>query len=220
LLFNIIVSGNLTSDLAGVFDEGLLSIFFDLPFLQLDLLLLLDLVHVVFSLYTSLLGKGGCLLRELLLSSLFEISLDSLPLGLFKLFSFSGLSLALLKGSLGPQSINLGLSVSSLFLELSQTLDFPLFFFSNSLGFLLLFIFSLVLFALMVGNLIFVVLFFSSTFLLLEESLSVSLSRLSHQKVHLSPLSLMSYLIFLSHFLDVDLELDLFLVSELLLFHS
>lgn len=220
MLFNIIVSGNLTSDLAGVFDEGLLSIFFDLPFLQLDLLLLLDLMHVVFSLYTSLLCKGGCLFRELLLSSLFEVSLDSLPLGLFKLFSFSGLSLALLKGSLGSQSINLGLSVSSLFLELTQTLDFPLFFFSNSLGFLLLLIFRLVLFALMVGNLILVVLFFSSTFLLLEESLSVSLSRLSHQKVHLSPLSLMSYLIFLSHFLDVDLELDLFLVSELLLFHS
>ena len=181
LLLNIFVCRNLTSDLSSVFDESMFSVFLDLPFLQLDLLLLLDLVHVVFSLYTCLFGKGGGLFRELLLSSLFEVSLDSLPLGLFKLFSFSGLSLALFEGSLGSQSINLSLSVSGLFLEFSQTLDLPLFFFSYSLGLLLFLIFSLVLFTLMHSNSIILVLLLCGTFLFLKESLSIGFSRLLHQ---------------------------------------
>ena len=119
LLLNIFVIRNLGSDLMRVFDEGLLSVFFDLPFLQLDLLLLLDLVHVVFSFDTSLLCKSSSLLRELLLSGFFEVSLNSYPLCLLELFSFSGLSLALLESSLGSQSINFSLSISCLLLEFS-----------------------------------------------------------------------------------------------------
>ena len=56
LLLEVFVGRNLSSDLAGVIDLSLLSILFDLSLLQLDLFLLLDLVHVVFSLDTSLLS--------------------------------------------------------------------------------------------------------------------------------------------------------------------
>lgn len=119
LLLDIFVISNLTSDLVRMFNERLFSIFFDFPFLQLDLFLFLDLVHVVFSLDASLLGQGRGFFLELFLSCFFKIGLDSLPLGLFKLFSFSRLSLTLLKGSLCSQSVDFSLSVSSLFLEFS-----------------------------------------------------------------------------------------------------
>jgi len=181
LLLNIFVIRNLGSDLVRVFDEGLLSIFFDLPLLQLDLLLLLDLVHVVFSFDASLLSKGRSLLRELLLSSFFEVSLDSHPLCLLELFSFSGLSLALLESSLGSQSVDFSLSISCLLLEFSQTLSLPLLLLSHSLGLLLLFVLSLILFALMFRNLGIVILFFLNTFLLFEESLGICFCCLLHE---------------------------------------
>ena len=73
---------NLASDFLGVVDKSLLLLFFDLPFLLFNLLLLLDLIHVVFSLNSGLISKVCLLLRELSLSSDFEIGLDSFSLGL------------------------------------------------------------------------------------------------------------------------------------------
>ena len=203
-----------------MFNERLFSIFFDFPFLQLDLFLFLDLVHVVFSLDASLLGQGRGFFLELFLSGFFEIGLDSLPLGLFKLFSFSRLSLTLLKGSLCSQSIDFSLSVSSLFLELSQTLDLSFFFFSQPLGLLLLLILSLVFFALMFSDGLIVIFFLLDSLLFFEQCLSISLSSLLHKQIDFSPLSLMRCLILFSHLFDVSLKLNLFLISQLLLLHS
>lgn len=220
LLFDVLVGRNLIPDLVGVIDEGLLSVLLDLSLLQLDLLLLLNLVHVVLSLNASLLSQGRGLLLELLLSGLLEISLDALSLGLLKLFSFSGLSLALLKGSLGPKSIDFSLSIRSLFLELSETLDFSFFLFSDSLGFLLLFEFLLVLEALVLSNSCVLVLLFLLTFLFFKQSLSIGLGSLFHEQVDFLSLGLVGCFIFLSHFFNIGLQLDLLLISELLLFHS
>ena len=189
----------------GVIDEGLLSVLLDLSLLQLDLLLLLNLVHVVFSLDASLLSQSRGLLLELLLSSFLEISLDALSLGLLELFSFSGLSLALLEGSLSSESINFSLSVSSFFLELSETLDFSFFLLSDSLSFLLLFEFLLVLEALVLSNSVVLVLLFLLTFLFFKESLSIGLCSLFHEQVDFLSLGLMSCFILLSHFFNIGL---------------
>jgi len=111
----------------GVVDEGLLSIFFYLSFLQFYLLLFLNLVHVVFSLDSSLLSQSRGFFLELPLSGLLEIGLDPLSLGLFQLFSFSGTSLALFESSLCSECINFGLSISCFLLKLSESLDLTLF---------------------------------------------------------------------------------------------
>ena len=220
LFLEVFVGRNLSSDLAGVIDLSLLSIFFDLSFLQLDLFLFLDLVHVVLSFDTSLLSQGRSFFRELLLSCLFEISLNSLPLGLLKLFSFSCLSLALFKGSLGSQGINFGLSVSCLLLKLTKSLDFSFLLFSNSLGFLLLLEFLLILMSLMLGYFVILVLFLLGTLLLLKESLSICLSGLLHQQVDLLSLGLMSGFIFFSHLFDICLKFNFLLISKFLFLHS
>ena len=160
LLFDIFVGSNLSPDLIRVINECLLSILFDFSLLQLDLLLLLNLVHVVLSFYSSLLGQGRGFLLELLLSCLLEVSLDTLSLGLFKLFSFSSLSFSLFEGSLCSQSIDFSLSIGSFLLELSKSLDLSFFFFSDSLGLLLFFEFLLVFKALVLCNSCILVLLF------------------------------------------------------------
>jgi hypothetical protein len=119
LFFNLLFVMNLTSNFLGMVDKSLLFLFFNLSFLLFNLLLLLDLIHVVLSLNSGLISKVCLLLRELSLSSNFEISLDSFSLCLFQSLSFSGLSLTFFKSSLGSKCINFSLSVSSLLLEFS-----------------------------------------------------------------------------------------------------
>lgn len=162
-------------------NESLFSVLLNLSFLELNLLLFLDLVHIVFSLDSSLLSQGSGFLLELLLSCFLQVSLDPLSLSLLQLFSFSGISLALFKGSLCPKSIDFSLSISSLFLEFSESLDFTLFFFSQSLSFLLLLELSLVLFPLVFGNRCILVLFFLSSPLFLDKGLCICLSSLLHE---------------------------------------
>lgn len=220
LFFDIFIVGNLASNLVRVVNECLLSVLLDLSLLEFHLLLFLDLVHVVLSLDSGLLSEGRSFLLELLLSSLLEIGLNALSLGLLQLFSFSGVSFALFEGSLGPESINLSLSISSLLLKLPKSLDLSFLLLSHSLGLLLLFELKLVLFPLMIGNSCVLVLLLLDSFLFLDECLGVRLSRLFHQQIDLSSLGLVSQLIFLAHLLDVGLKFDLFFVAKLLFFHS
>ena len=113
------VGADLGSDFHRVVDKGILLLLFDQSFLSFNLFLLLNLGHVVLSLDSSLLCKTGLFLIELDLSSNLKVSLDSLSLLVLESFSFSGLSLALFESSLGPQGVDLSLSVGRLLLQLS-----------------------------------------------------------------------------------------------------
>ena len=57
LFFESFVGGNLGPDFLGMFNEGIFLLFFNLSFLLLDLLLLLDLIHVIFPLNSGLFGE-------------------------------------------------------------------------------------------------------------------------------------------------------------------
>lgn len=184
------------------------------------LLLFLDLVHVVLPLHSSLLSQGRRLLLELLLSGLLEIGLNALSLRLLELFSLSGASLALLEGPLGPQGVDLGLSVRRLLLQLAEPLDLALLLLPKSLSLLLLFEFQLVLLALVLGDCLVLVLFFLDSSIFLDKCLGICLRGLLHEQVDLSSLGLVGDFVFLAHFLDVGLQLYLFLVTQLLLLHS
>lgn len=50
--------------------------------------------------------------------------------------------------------------------------------------------------------------------------MSIGFSSLFHEKINLCSLGLMGSLIFLTHFFNIHLELDLFFISNFLLFHS
>ena len=177
-------------------------------------------MHVVLSFDSCLFSQSSSFFLELFLSSNLHIGLNSLSLGCFELFSFSGHSFTLLKSSLGSESIDLSLSIGSLFLELSESLDFTLLFFLHALSFLLGLEFSLVFCALVLGDFIILVLFFLGSSLFFDESLGIGFGCLLHEEVDFLPLGLMSCLIFLPHLFYVGLELDLFFVSEFLFFHS
>lgn len=62
LLFDILVGGDLSSNFYRVVDKGTLLLFLDLALLLLDLLLFLDLEHVVLSFDSGLLSEGALLL--------------------------------------------------------------------------------------------------------------------------------------------------------------
>lgn len=112
------------------------------------------------------------------------------------------------------------MSISSFLLKFSKSLNFALFFFSKSLGFLLGLEFFLIFVSLMISNLIVLILFLLLSSCLFNQRLCVGFSSLLHKKVDLCSLSFMSCLIFFSHFLNVCLEFDLFLITGFLLLHS
>lgn len=201
-------------------NQSLLSILLNLSLLEFYLLLFLDLMHVVLSLNSSLFSQSRGFLLELLLSSFLKISLNSLSLGLLKLFSFSCLSLTLLEGSLSSKSINFSLSISSLLLQFSQSLNFTLFLFSLPLCLLLCLEFLLILDSLMLSNLCIMILLLLNSFLFFKKSLSIGFSGLSHKKIDLVSLGLMGSLIFLAHFFNIHLKLDLFFIPNFLFLHS
>ena len=220
LFFDTFVGGDLGSDFLGMFNEGILLLFFNLSFLLLDLLLLLDLIHVIFPLDSGLFGETGLLFRELLLSGNLKISLDSLSLLVLESFTFSGLSLSFLESSLGPKSINLSLSISSFFLELSKSLNFLFFFILNSSGLKLSFVLLLVLGSLILDDLLLVIFFLTSSLLLLDEGLGISLGCLFHQVVDSHSFSLTCFSILSLHLVDISQKVHLFLISDFLLSHS
>lgn len=220
LFFDTFVGGDLGSDFLGMFNEGILLLFFNLSFLLLDLLLLLDLIHVIFPLDSGLFGETGLLFRELLLSGNLKISLDSLSLLVLESFTFSGLSFSFLESSLGPKSINLSLSISSFFLELSKSLNFLFFFILNSSGLKLSFVLLLVLGSLILDDLLLVILFLTSSLLLLDERLGISLGCLFHQVVDSHSFSLTCFSILSLHLVDISQKVHLFLISDFLLSHS
>ena len=220
LFFDTFVGGDLGSDFLGMFNEGILLLFFNLSFLLLDLLLLLDLIHVIFPLDSGLFGETGLLFRELLLSGNLKISLDSLSLLVLESFTFSGLSLSFLESSLGPKSINLSLSISSFFLELSKSLNFLFFFILNSSGLKLSFVLLLVLGSLILDDLLLVIFFLTSSLLLLDERLGISLGCLFHQVVDSHSFSLTCFSILSLHLVDISQKVHLFLISDFLLSHS
>jgi len=220
LFFDTFVGGDLGSDFLGMFNEGILLLFFNLSFLLLDLLLLLDLIHVIFPLDSGLFGETGLLFRELLLSGNLKISLDSLSLLVLESFTFSGLSLSFLESSLGPKSINLSLSISSFFLELSKSLNFLFFFILNSSGLKLSFVLLLVLGSLILDDLLLVIFFLTSSLLLLDKRLGISLGCLFHQVVDSHSFSLTCFSILSLHLVDISQKVHLFLISDFLLSHS
>ena len=144
LLFEILVGGDLSSNFDGVIDESILLLLFNLSLLLFDLLLLLDLEHVVLSFNSSLLSERALFFLELHLSGNLKISLNSLSLCMLESFSLPSLSFSFLKGSLSSQRIDLSLSISSLLLELSKSLNFSLLLVLDSLSFELSFILLLV----------------------------------------------------------------------------
>jgi len=144
LLLDLLVIGDLTSNFLGVLYQGIFLLLFDLSLLLFNLLLLLDLIHVVFSFDSCLLSKAQLLLAELFLSSYLEVGLDSHSLLSFQSFPLSGLSLAFLESSLSTKSVNLSLSISGLFLKLSKSLNFLLFFLLDSGGLTLSLVFLFV----------------------------------------------------------------------------
>lgn len=159
----------MSSNFYRVVHEGGFLLLLNLSLLLFDLLLLLDLDHVVLSLDSSLLSQGLLFLGELNLSGHLEIGCDSLSLLVLKSFSFSSLSFSLFEGSLGSKSINFGLSVGSFLLEFSKSLDFSLLLVLDSLGLELCFVLLLVLGFLVRNDCIFFVLCFLRSLVLLDE---------------------------------------------------
>ena len=168
MLFNIIVGGNLSTDLLRVLDEGLTFVFLDFTFLSFNLFLFLDLTHVVLTFNTSLLSQIYLLLIELSLSGLLKIGGNTLSLFMLKLLTKTSLSLTLLKGTFGSKSVNFSLSIGSLLLKFSELLDLTFLLILKSLGFKLSFVLLLVLSTLIGDDGLLLVLFLLSTFLLLE----------------------------------------------------
>ena len=220
LLFDILVGGNLSSNFYRVVDESALLLLLDLALLLLDLLLFLDLEHVVLSFDSGLLSEGALLLLELHLSSNLKISLNPLLLLMLKSFSLPSLSLTLLECSLRSQSINLSLSISSLLLELSESLDFSFLLVLDSLSFELGFVLFLVSGFLIGDDFVLSVFFFLRSLFSLDQGLGVGFGSLLHQDVDPLSFGLSLLSIFLLHSLDVAKKLQPLLISDFLLLHS
>ena len=220
LLFDILVGGDLSSNFDGVIDESVLLLLFNLSLLLFDLLLLLDLEHVVLSFNSSLLCERALFLLELHLSGNLEISLNSLSLRMLKSFSLPSLSFTFLESSLGSKGIDLSLSIGSLFLEFSQSLDFSLLLVLDSLGFELSFVLLLVSSLLVSDNFLFLIFLFLGSLFFFNKRLSIGFSSLFHEHVNSLSLIFSSFLIFIFHFLYVGQKLESFFISNFLLLHS
>lgn len=220
LLLEGLVVGDLAADLLRVLDQSLSLILLNLALLLLDLLLLLNLAHVVLALDTGLLSQVHLLLLELSLAGSLKVSSDAQSLLVLELFTESSLSFALLESTLGAKSIDLSLTIGGLLLELTKSLDLALLLVLDALRLNLSLVFTLILLALVLTNGGILVSFFLLSPLLLDKSLSVSLSSLLHEKVDAVLLGLGGSLIFLSHFLNVGKELHSLLVSNLLLLET
>lgn len=199
--------------------KGVALFFLNFLFLSFDLLLFLDLVHVVFALNTGLFGKSRLLFSKLAVSCNFEVGLDSLSLDLLESFSFSGLSITLFESSLGSEGVDFSLSISSLFLELSQALDLTLLLLLDSLLLKLGLVLSLVACLLISYDLLLLFLLLSDSLFLLESSLSVSFSSLAHEHVDSLSLGLSSVSVLLLHLFDIVQQLLSLLVADFLLLH-
>ena len=219
LLFDILVGGDLSSNFDGVIDESVLLLLFNLSLLLFDLLLLLDLEHVVLSFNSSLLCERALFLLELHLSGNLEISLNSLSLRMLKSFSLPSLSFTFLESSLGSKGIDLSLSIGSLFLEFSQSLDFSLLLVLDSLGFELSFVLLLVSSLLVSDDFLFLILLFLGSLFFFNQRLGVGLSSLLHQSVDSLSLGLGLLSVLLLHPFNVSEKFEPLLVSDLLLLH-
>ena len=201
-------------------DQGLPLLLLHLLLLGFNLLLLLDLSHVVFSLDPGLLSEGLLSLGELLLASHLEIGCDTLSLLLLEAFSLSGLSLAFLESPLGSQGINLGLSVSCFLLKLSESLDFSFLLVFDSLGLELGLVLFLVSCLLVLDDLSLLLLLLGESLFLLDQGLGIRFGGLLHQHIDSLPLDFCLLGILLLHLLDVGEQLESLLVSDFLLLHS
>ena len=160
------------------------------------------------------------LLRELPLASQLQVSLNPLSLLVLESLSLSGLSLTFFESTLGSESINFSLSISSLLLELSQPLDRSFFLILDSLGLKLSFILLLVLSLLVLDYLFFVGLLLSDPLLFLKGGLSVGLSSFLHEHIDSLSFLLLLILVLLLHFANVLEELEPLLVADFLLLHA
>lgn len=106
--------------------EDLLLFLLDAALLLLNLLLLVDDSEELVALLLGLLSQTLFSLEELPLSSVLEVAEDLLFVLEVPALLVAGLSLPLLEGALGSEGVDLGLSVGSLLLELSETSDLTL----------------------------------------------------------------------------------------------
>jgi len=180
LFLDGIVFSDLATDFVRVLHKSVFLLLLDLSLLVFNLLLFLDLIHVVLALNSGLLSKTRLLLWELFLSGNLKIGLDSLSLLGLESFPLPGLSLTFLECSLSSKSINLSLSISSFFLKFSKPLDFLFLLVLDSGGFELSIVFLLILGPLIFNDGHLVVFLLLSTLLLLNKGLRVSLSSLLH----------------------------------------
>ena len=199
--------------------EGiLLLLLHSLLVLLLHLLLLNDLEECI-AFCLGLLCELNLVLQELLLARRVQLGSLNLLLQDSVFFSLSGLSLALLEGSLGPQGVDLALSVCCPLLQLAEPLDFLLLLVSDSLGLhrslLLLFDSSFVV----LDDFLFLklLLFDFLLFLLLGNSIG-GLNFLLNLLVALL-LDLLLFLVLLFALLDDPHHLGLLLLDGLALFH-
>jgi hypothetical protein len=105
---------------------------FNSSFLFLNLLLLIQNSDEFISLLFGLFSQSRLLLIELSLPCFLQILQNLLSILHLPSFFVSSLSLALLKGSLRSQSIDFALSILSLFLQISESLNFSFLFFLDS----------------------------------------------------------------------------------------
>ena len=130
------------------------------------------------------------------------------------------MSFTLLESALGTESINLSLTIRSLLLELTKSLDFALLLILNTLRLNLSFVLTLILAALVLTDSVILIPLFLLSLILLEESLSVSLSSLLHEEVDAFLLGHSGGLVFLSHLLKIAKELHSLLISDLLILEA
>jgi len=135
-------------------------------------------------------------------------------------FSFSCLSFSFFESSLGSKGINFSLSISSFFLELSESLDFSFFLILYSLSLKLSFIFFLILSSLISNNTAFLICCFLGSLFFFNKRLSIGFGSLFHEHVNSLSLIFSSFLIFTFHSLYVGQKLESFFISNFLLLHS
>ena len=113
-------------------NKGLIPLFSNSFFLISQFFLLGKDSKEIFFLCCYLLLQVGFFFSELFGSGNFHFSQQSLSFFIFKLFTSSGVSFTFFETSLGPQCINISLSICSFFLKLSKLLYFLFLLFSQN----------------------------------------------------------------------------------------
>lgn len=121
LLLDIVVLGNLSAHNIGVVSKLVLALLFQFALLLLVFLLAVDDAQEIITFSFGLCGKSVLTLVELLLTGNFKLSSLTLHTLLISNLLSASLALTLFEGTLGTESIDLRLSISSLLLHFTET---------------------------------------------------------------------------------------------------